>query len=248
MEKLVLAKVNGKEITQQDMDFFLNTLGPEKAAQFSSPEGLSQILQELVNQELLYFEAKELKLEESEMYAVELERLQAHLLKTMAIRNLFEGIQITEEDQKKYYEENSQNFGQPMQVKASHILVKTEDEGNAVIERLNNGEAFEDVALAVSECPSKERGGDLGFFSKGQMVPEFDKVAFEMNTDDVSELVQTQFGFHVIKLTDKKEATVSTFEEVKPRIEQELFAMKQGQIYQERINNLRTKYEIEIME
>ncbi len=248
MEKLVLAKVNGKEITQEDMDFFLNTLGPERAAQFANPEGMKQLLQEIINQELLYCEAVDEKLEETKEFKEELERLKGHILKTMKIRQLLESIEATDEEMRKHYEEQKQSFQKPAQVKAAHILVKTEEEGNTVVERLKGDESFEDVAKDVSTCPSKERGGDLGFFGKGQMVPEFENVAFEMNTGDVSGLIQTQFGFHVIKVTDKKEASESPFEEVKDRIESEIISMKQAQTYQGRLNELRGKYEIEIFE
>ncbi len=166
----------------------------------------------------------------------------------MKIRQLLESIEATDEEMRKHYEEQKQSFQKPAQVKAAHILVKTEEEGNAVVERLKGDESFEDVAKDVSTCPSKERGGDLGFFGKGQMVPEFENVAFEMKTGDVSGLIQTQFGFHVIKVTDKKEASESLFEEVKERIESEIISMKQAQTYQGRLNELRGKYEIEIFE
>ncbi|MEA3422547.1 MAG: peptidylprolyl isomerase [Bacillota bacterium] len=248
MEKLVLAKVNGKEITQEDMDFFLNTLGSERAAQFANPEGMKQLLQEIINQELLYFEAVDEKLEETVEFKEELEKLKGHILKTMKIRQLLESIEATDEEMKMHYEEHKHNFQKPAQVKAAHILVKTEEEGNTVVERLNADESFEDVAKEVSTCPSKERGGDLGFFGKGQMVPEFENVAFEMKTGDVSGLVQTQFGFHVIKVTDKKEASESPFEEVKDKIGNEVISMKQAQIYQGKINELRSKYEVEVFE
>lgn len=248
MNKKVLAMVNGKNITQEDMGFFLNTLGPERASQFSSPEGLNQILQELINQELLYSEAKEEKMDDSEEFAIELEKMKVHLIKTMALRQLFEAIVLTEKEKNAYYEENSQKFMKPMQANAAHILVKTEEEGKKVIERLNNEESFEDIAKDVSQCPSKEKGGDLGYFGQGQMVPEFEEATFKMNIGDVSELVKTQFGYHVIKLLDKKEAMASKFEEVKVKIEQELIAAKQGKLYQEKINELRSKYEVEVFE
>ncbi|MCD6436139.1 MAG: peptidylprolyl isomerase [Clostridiales bacterium] len=248
MEKLVLAKVNGKEIKQEDLDFFLNTLGPERASQFANPEGMKQLLQEIINQELLYFEAVDEKLEETKEFKEELERLRGHILKTMKIRQLLGSIEATEEEMKSHYEEYKQNFQKPAQVKASHILVKTEKEGNAVLERLKGEESFEDVAKAVSTCPSKERGGDLGFFGKGQMVPEFENVAFELEKGSVSGLVKTQFGVHVIKVTDKTEVSESPFEEVKDKIKNEIISMKQAKTYQDRINKLRNKYEVEIVQ
>ncbi|MBN2260447.1 MAG: peptidylprolyl isomerase [Clostridiales bacterium] len=230
------------------MDFFLNTLGPERAAQFASPEGMQQLLQEIVNQELLYFDAVEEKLEETEEFKEELERLKGHILKTMKIRQLFESIEASEEEMKKYYEDHKPNFKNSAQVKASHILVKTKEEAESILKKIDEGNNFENLAMEKSTCPSKERGGDLGYFGQGQMVPEFENAAFSLNIGEVSGLVQTQFGYHIIKLTDKKEASESSFDEVKMRIEHDIITMKQSQAYQDTINGLRGKYEIEIFE
>lgn len=90
------------------------------------------------------------------------------------------------------------------QVRASHILVKTEKEANKLLNRIKAGAKFEDLARKHSQCPSRAKGGDLGYFGKGQMVKPFEDAAFTMNKGDVSDPVQTQFGFHLIKVTDKR--------------------------------------------
>lgn len=90
------------------------------------------------------------------------------------------------------------------EIKASHILVQTEEEAQKFYDEIVNGAAFEDVAAENSLCPSGANGGDLGFFSKGQMVKPFEDAAFELNVGELSKPVQTQFGWHLIYLTDKK--------------------------------------------
>jgi len=90
------------------------------------------------------------------------------------------------------------------QVRASHILVKTEDEANKILKRINDGEDFTAVAKRFSSCPSRKNGGDLGWFGKGQMVPEFEKVAFENDSGKVVGPIKTQFGYHIIKVTGRK--------------------------------------------
>ena len=90
------------------------------------------------------------------------------------------------------------------QVRASHILVKTEDEANRVLKRISDGEEFQKVARRFSSCPSGKNGGDLGWFGKGQMVPEFEEAAFAADAGKVIGPVKTQFGYHVIKITCKK--------------------------------------------
>jgi len=91
-----------------------------------------------------------------------------------------------------------------VQARASHILVKTEDQANQILKRLADGEEFDKVARRFSSCPSGKNGGDLGWFGKGQMVPEFEKVAFENDPGKVVGPVKTQFGYHVIKVTGRK--------------------------------------------
>jgi peptidyl-prolyl cis-trans isomerase C len=91
-----------------------------------------------------------------------------------------------------------------VQARASHILVKTEEEANKILKRINDGEDFTAVAKRFSSCPSRKNGGDLGWFGKGQMVPEFEKVAFENDAGKVIGPVKTQFGYHIIKITGRK--------------------------------------------
>lgn len=90
------------------------------------------------------------------------------------------------------------------QVKARHILMKKEGEAKKILEDLKNGASFSTLAKAHSECPSGKRGGDLGWFGRGKMVPEFEKAAFSLKKGEVSDLVKTQFGYHIIQVTDTK--------------------------------------------
>jgi len=242
----VLAKVNGKDILQQDMDFLLRTLGPERAMQFSSPEGQQQLVEELVNQELFYFDAVDSKLEETDAYKKEIENAKINILKQLSIRNVLDNITIEDDEAEKYYEENSKYFVKPATVKASHILVDTEEEAKEIKLEIENDADFEEAAEKYSKCPSKEKGGDLGFFGKGQMVPEFEEASFNLDLNVVSEPVKTQFGYHLIKVTDKKEEAVSAFEEVKAQIEQQLTVTKQNEKYYEKVNALKEKYSVEI--
>lgn len=100
--------------------------------------------------------------------------------------------------------ENAMNSEVPMQVKASHILVPTKEEAESLKAKIASGESFEDLAKQHSKCPSGKEGGDLGFFGRGQMVPEFETAAFTTEPGKVSDPVQTQFGWHLIKVVDKK--------------------------------------------
>lgn len=126
--------------------------------------------------------------------------------------------ELTEEAMQQYYQDNLQRFSEDEQVRASHILVDTEEEAKTVLDELNNGGDFAQLAQDHSTCPSSARGGDLGSFGRGQMVPEFEEAAFSMEVDEISEAVQTQFGWHIIKLTGKQDAVVYSFDDVKDEI------------------------------
>ncbi|MBN1456956.1 MAG: peptidylprolyl isomerase [Sedimentisphaerales bacterium] len=136
---------------------------------------------------------------------------------------------VTEEAAKAYYDENIKQFTNEEQAKASHILIDTRGKDEAgkveakaqaedILKQVKDGGDFAELAKTYSSCPSKSKGGDLGYFEKGRMVPEFSQAAFALNIGEVSDIVETQFGYHIIKLTDKKEAGVLKFEDEKDKI------------------------------
>lgn len=245
-ENKVVAIVNGKEITQDNVMRFLNDLGPQVAMQFQSPEGMKKVIEELVNQELLFLEAKENKLDEQDEFTKLLDETKATLLKSYALGKLIENEVASNEDIKAYYEENKEKFTKDATVEAKHILVEEEEMASKIADEINEGLSFEDAARKYSTCPSKEQGGNLGEFGRGQMVPEFEDAAFEMEVNSISGPVKTQFGFHLIKLLGKNESSIKSFEEVETEIAQQLTRMKQQDIYLGKINELKGKYTVEV--
>ena len=166
---------------------------------------------------------------------------------------------VTEADAQKFYDENPQHFNQPAQIKASHILCGKrgikEDDYPAELEkieaakaRLDAGEAFEEVAKEVSTCPSKDKGGDLGFFGKGQMDPAFEEAAFALEVGQTTGIVKTSFGYHIIKVTDKKEAKKKSFAEAKEQITSFLTQQKQRGLWAEYSKTMRDSATIEYSE
>ena len=160
------------------------------------------------------------------------ELLRSEIKQNMAIQKLIEEeiaskVSLSDKDAEKYYKANTKEFATPAKVKARHILIKTESETSekdnkeakkkiqAAEKRVQGGEEFAKVAKDVSEGPSSKKGGDLGFFSKGQMVKAFEDAAFALEPGEVSEIVKTRFGYHLIKVEDKKPASQKSFEEVK---------------------------------
>lgn len=164
-------------------------------------------------------------------------------------------------DCEKYYNDNREAFKAPPQVRASHILVKTDasDEDSKAKARakidsirarvtgeINVEQAFADAARENSDCPSGKEGGDLGWFGPGQMVPEFDKAAFEMKVDEISEVVETQFGFHILRKTGEKPAEEKSYEEVKDSLKEALAREAREAAFGRLMGELRASANIEV--
>ncbi|CAH2214067.1 peptidylprolyl isomerase [Tepidibacter aestuarii] len=247
-KKDVLAVVGTKEITVTDVDSALHSLGPQRAMQFQSEEGRKKLLEDLINQELFYLNAIENNADEEEEFKNEMKKIKENFLKQYAIGKLLSNVKVEETEAKEFYENNKEQFKSPEGVQASHILVEDEAQAKEILAEINNGLSFEDAAKKYSKCPSNERGGDLGLFSKGQMVPEFENAAFSMEKGEISEPVKTQFGYHIIKLTDKKEADTKSFDEVKDNIYGQLIHKQQQVTYFEKVEELKSKYNVTINE
>ena len=164
-----------------------------------------------------------------------LESIRADIGEYLAIqafleKEFYENIEITEGAARDFYDGNPGIFDQPEEVRASHIFLAldpqaeedvrrgVEDRMKAIQERIAGGEEFAALAMELSEGPSGPQGGDLGFFGRGAMVPEFEAAAFALNAEEVSKVVQTPYGLHLIKLMDRREARTPSFEEVKNQI------------------------------
>jgi len=245
MENKVIAKVNGREITEQDLQMFYQTIGQQVQGQFQGEQGMQRLVDELIYQELFYAEAVDTKLEDSEEFKLELSKVSDNLLKQFNIKNLIESISIEDADVETFYNENPQYFQGQEQIQASHILVDTEESANDILAEINGGLTFAEAAQKYSKCPSNQEGGDLGFFSSGQMVPEFEAAAFEMKLNEVSKPVKTQFGYHLILKTGEQPAVTQPFEAVKGQIAHQLLIQKQNAAYIGKVEELKTKYTIE---
>ena len=166
-------------------------------------------------------------------------------------------INVTQEDAKSYYAENKDRFVTPEQVRASHILIKpkTTEPGvdpnqakaqararaQALLDQIKAGADFEEAAKAHSDCRSSAKGGDLGFFGKGDMEAPFEKVAFELTPGQVSDIVQTTSGYHIVKVTDHKERGIVPFEQAKDKIMEELTQKRRSDLTTEFIESLKAK-------
>lgn len=178
-------------------------------------------------------------------------------IEKLIVKRFVDKTTIPEKEIKAYYESHSNLFKQPEQVQASHILIKVEPKAKEsekedalkkikeVQEKQKKGDDFAKLAKEYSQGPSNAKGGDLGFFKRGQMVPAFEEVAFKLKPGEVSEIVNTRFGYHLIKVVDKKPESTVPYEEIKERIGQYLKQEKVQKEVKQLVDNLRKETKVE---
>ena len=168
------------------------------------------------------------------------EDIKRHLMMDSIFEETRNQVSINDEELLEYYNENKESFFEPEQVHARHILVETEEEANNLLLQLKEGLTdFAELAKEKSIGPSAPSGGDLGFFTRGQMVKEFEDAAFSLEPSGISDVVQTEFGYHIIKCEEKKEEYSPTFEEAKERISNTLRSQRENEAISALISRLR---------
>src|SRR6476661_4497625 len=213
----VLAKVNGAEIRQSDVAIAEEELGPS-LAQMDPATKKDNVLAFLIDMKIVSKAAEDKKLENSEQFNKRLPFTRSRLLMDSLLAS--EGkAATTHEAMKKVYEEASKQITGEQEVHARHILVETEDEAKAIKAELDKGGDFAELAKKKSKDPGASDGGDLGFFTKDQMVPEFSTVAFALEPGKISDPVKSQFGWHIIKVEEKRNRKAPDFDQVKGQIE-----------------------------
>ena len=238
----VLAKVNGAEIRASDVALAEEELGPS-LAQMDPATKKENVLSFLIDMKIVSKEAEDKKIADRDDFKTRLAFARNRLL----MDNLLavEGkAATTDENMKKVYEEAAKQISGEQEVHARHILVETEDQAKKIEDELKKGADFAELAKKESKDPGASDGGDLGFFTKEQMVPEFSTVAFALEPGKISDPVQTQFGWHIIKVEEKRTRKAPDFEQVKPQIE--TYVVRKAQA--DYVAKLRTAAKVERMD
>lgn len=164
------------------------------------------------------------------------------------------GITVSDQKVKDYYNNNKKQFQVEKQIKVSQILIRTNNKEEqtakekieSIADKINNGKTFAEMAKKHSEGPYAKKGGNLGFITKGQITNQFDQVAFSLNKGQISEPVKTKYGYHLIKVHDKKESGIRSFEQVKDSIKQQLASKKKNKEWDEFVSQLRKNADVTI--
>jgi peptidyl-prolyl cis-trans isomerase C len=238
-EDIVVATINGVDIKQSDLDFAASEVGAQ-LANYPPEDRRRMLLQFVMENELMAEAATKDGLDSGQSFD---DRLKYHRRRALrdayfdkAVRNA-----VTDDEAKKVFDQKIATVKPEPEIHARHILVATEAEAKEIEERLKKGEDFATLAKEKSKDPSAE-GGDLGFFGKGQMLKPFEDAAFALEVGQISDPVQTQFGWHIIKVEEKRTRPLPTFDQVKDTIVGQLTQQKA----KEAINQLHESAKIDI--
>ncbi|MFH1406761.1 MAG: peptidylprolyl isomerase [Candidatus Omnitrophota bacterium] len=243
----IIATVGNKVITKSEFNREIAKLPPpyQKIANARPQE----FLDELILEELLINEAKTRGLENNPEVRELFNEAKSKILVAKLVDDESRKItSVSDREMRTYYEENKSSFDMPERYRASHIMVDTQKEAQDILTSLKQGANFEELAKEKSTDPTKDRGGDIGYFAKGQLLPEFENTAMSLNVGEISGVVKSPIGYHIIKLTDKQDARIASFEEARPKIEALLIEQKRKEAFGELVKKLKDKSRIKINE
>ncbi len=238
-EDVLVARIGDRKIMMSDLKRMLSYYDAEKQKLLEQqPQFKATILQRFVQGMVISKIAREKGFDKRPDIKEQIELMTNDLLASQYLQKEVVGkINITEEDMSLYYKTHQEEFRTPEMVRARHILIRVDksaseadkgkagEKAEAVLKRIKAGEDFAKLASELSDDPgTKNKGGDLGFFPKGRMVPDFEKVAFSLKPGELSDIVETTFGFHIIKVEERKESVLESYEKVKDRVREKVFA------------------------
>ena len=239
----VVLQVNEKAYTAADVEREITQefrSAPPQVQQFlTTKEGQRQFLDRLVRRELLLQEAEKRKLGDRPEVADPVAALRRDLMtRTLLQEEIGNKVKMEEKDAQEYFQAHPDEFSGD-QIRVRHILVRTEDEAKLALDRLAKNERFEDVAKALSQdSATAAKGGDLDYLKREQLFPDFARAAFELKAGEVSRVVRTPFGYHIIRLVDRKKGQPLGYEQVKDQLQRRLLEERRTQRFQQWMKDL----------
>jgi len=241
----ILASFEGQTITLGEFNQIWEQVPEEYKLQLDK----SIVLDQVISEKLLIQEANNMGLEKDNDVLEQIKKMTEQILVQALIqREILDKVAVNDEEVSEYYEQNKGSFTEKEQIHLYNILLESEEDAQDILEQLKAGGDFSEIAKEKSTGPSAAQGGDLGYLTKGTVIPEIEEVVFALELEELSEVVKTDFGFHILKITEKKPETVKTLEEVKEEIIQTLLPTKQKEAFENLLEELKGKVEIEINE
>ncbi len=242
-DKKVLATVAGKEITEADLNREMQSMDEDKKQYMDNPFYREECLSLLIDTYVFEKYGEETGADEEEEFLKVFENTKRDMLAKFVISKKLKEIAVSDHEANEYYQNHLSEFEIHASVTARHILVDTEEECSSILAKIESGEmTFIEAAKAYSVCPTGKDGGDLGEFGYGEMEEDFEEAAFAAEVGKIEGPVKTSFGYHLIKVDRKVEASKGAFEEVKDAIKKKLLLKKQNEWYMTTRRDLWEKY------
>ncbi|MDI6794599.1 MAG: peptidylprolyl isomerase [bacterium] len=257
-EDKTLAQVNDEVLTLEEFNQQLSELPPQYRSMLNAEGAYEEIVDQWINTRLLVEEAKQMGLDKREDIKKKLADIKNQILAEEVIKErILNEVKIDETEVEKYYADHKEDFNPQVEVRARHILIKVDKEADTstitkakekaeeILGKVKTpGADFAELAGKYSEDPMAEKGGDLGFFSEGQMVKPFEQAAFALEEGEISDLVRTQFGFHIIKLEERRGASHIELEEIKEKVKKVATQAKQKETFDQLLEKLKQKTKV----
>ena len=241
----VLARFDGTQITEQD--FLEKIKALPRTLQSVAMKRKHELIEDMAAEHFLMKEAERQGLgQETDVRDLIRMAKKKIIIAKLVEKEIDSKLSLAPDEAEKYYESHKEEFMTPLLLRASHILVKTEEEALTLKNSLDQGADFEETARQKSIDTTAARGGDLGFFQKGQFVPEFEDTAFQMEKGEVRGPVKSQFGYHILKLQDRMEPRLRDFKAVKNSVEERLFTERRSKAFKEYVQKLKGNIKIEV--
>jgi peptidyl-prolyl cis-trans isomerase C len=247
----VLVTIDKEKITMEEFNKELDKIPMNMKMAVATESGKKSYLDRLIMKKLLLIEANKDKIENEKEFQTRLIDIKEQLLiESLLKKKISSDSQLSDEELKKYYDANKNKFKKGEEINTRHILLKTVEEAKQIKEKLQNGEDFVELAKKYSIDPNaKTTGGELGFHPKGAIFPEYEEAAFKLTkVGQVSGIVKTQYGYHIIRLEGTKPPAFVSFDEVKDFIKQQLVQEKQKELVEKYIGDLKKNAKITIDE
>ena len=241
----VLATVGNRRITLADF----NERVKKAPSSYRSviEKNKASFLKDMAVEMAMYEEAVRDRLESDKETMELLNEAKKKILVAKLLKNRIDDkLSVTDEELKRYYESHKDEFRSPEMWRASHILMSNQREAQDVLAELNNGASFEELARKHSIDATAARGGDVGFFRKSQVVPEFERACLALKVGQTSDIILTQFGYHIIKLTDKRDQSYEPFDKVKRALEDRVSKEKRSQLFDKMVEEIKKRYAVRI--
>lgn len=243
----VLAQMKEYRLSEEDLEHLLELVPESSRQQLAAPERRRQFVKSWMEIMVFYQEALSQGLEKNSEFQDRLEFFKKQILVEHFREHLLSDVTVNETEVEEFYTTNRERFRVPPKVRASHILLSSREEAQKVREALDRGESFEELTQDHSlDRSSREEGGELGWIEAGRAVPEFEQAAFALEPGAYSNPVETQFGWHIIRVSEKREAEYSSLDEVRGPLTEQLLNQKRRELLDDISADLFKKYEVKL--